>query len=51
MFVVGKDLNKKDENLRNRFLNRINKLNIIKSAKLSTNKNASYNKLLLRKNN
>lgn len=38
-----------DENLRNRFLNRINKINLIKSTELFTNENASYNELLLRK--
>lgn len=38
-----------DENLRNRFLNRINKINLIKSTELFRNKNASYNELLLRK--
>ena len=38
-----------DENLRNRFLNRINKINLIKSTELFRNENASYNELLLRK--
>lgn len=38
-----------DENLRNSFLNRINKINLIKSTELFTNVNASYNELLLRK--
>lgn len=38
-----------DENLRNRFLNRINKINLIKSTELFKNENASYNELLLRK--
>lgn len=38
-----------DENLRKRFLNRINKINLIKSTELFRNENASYNELLLRK--
>lgn len=38
-----------DENLRSRFLNRINKINLIKSTELFRNENASYNELLLRK--
>ena len=38
-----------DENLRNSFLNRINKINLIKSTELFRNENASYNELLLRK--
>lgn len=38
-----------DENLRNRFLNRINKINLIKSTELFRNENASYNELLLRR--
>ena len=38
-----------DENLRNRFLNRIHKINLIKSTELFRNENASYNELLLRK--
>ena len=38
-----------DENLRKRFLNRTNKINLIKSTELFRNENASYNELLLRK--
>ena len=38
-----------DENLRNSFLNRINKINLIKSTELFRNENASYNELLLRR--
>lgn len=38
-----------DESLRNRFLNRVNKINLIKSTELFRNENASYNELLLRK--
>ena len=38
-----------DENLRKRFLNRINKINLIKYTELFRNENASYNELLLRK--
>ena len=38
-----------DENLRNRFLNRVNKINLIKSTELFRNENASYNELLLRR--
>ena len=38
-----------DENLRNRFANKINRINLIKSTELFTNENASYNELLLRK--
>ena len=38
-----------DENLRKRFLNRINKINLIKSTELFRNENASYNELLLRR--
>ena len=38
-----------DEKLRKRFLNRINKINLIKSTELFRNENASYNELLLRK--
>lgn len=38
-----------NENLRKRFLNRINKINLIKSTELFRNENASYNELLLRK--
>ena len=38
-----------DENLRKRFLNRINKINLINSTELFRNENASYNELLLRK--
>lgn len=38
-----------DENLRNRFANKINRINLIKSTELFTNENASYNELMLRK--
>ena len=38
-----------DDNLRNRFSNKINRINLIKSTELFTNENTSYNELLLRK--